>query len=168
MALVTSAVVVGSRTEPLPGADRRTVVVGVLLGVAAMAALSLGIVIVKPVLREQPVIWVTGMRQFVALVVLLLMALHPRERAACVGMLRMSRHTLKFALSGTVMGSYLSLVFWVAGMKYTNAGTAAILNQTALVYIILLARLFLKETLTRRKLLACGLALTGVGTVILG
>ena len=168
MALVTSAVVVASQTAPLPGASRRTVIVGILLGVAAMATLSLGIVIVKPVLLEQPVIWVTAMRQFVALAVLLLMALHPRGRAACRGILQMPRRTLKFAVSGTVMGSYLSLVFWIAGMKYINAGTAAILNQTALIYIILLARLILKEPLTRRKLLACGLALAGVGAVILG
>ena len=48
------------------------------------------------------------------------------------------------------------------------AGSAAILNQTSTIYIILLARVFLKEPLTRRRLLACLLALSGALCVVLG
>jgi drug/metabolite transporter (DMT)-like permease len=57
---------------------------------------------------------------------------------------------------------------WIAGMKFTAAGSAAILNQTSTIYIILLARVFLKEPLTRRRLLACLLALSGALCVVLG
>jgi drug/metabolite transporter (DMT)-like permease len=168
LVLVVAAVLVATRVVLPPGLTRRGLVGGILLGAAGMAALSLGIVIVKPVLRDQPVIWVTGMRQLVALVVLTLMALHPRQRAACTGLLRLPWRTLRFALPGTLLGSYLALLCWIAGMKFTSAGTAAILNQTTIVYIVVLARVWLKEPLTKRRLLACGLALVGVAAVVLG
>ncbi len=168
LVLVVSAVLVASRVVLPAGTSRRTLAVGILLGVAGMAALSLGIVIVKPVLRDHPVVWVTGMRQLVALAVLSVMALHPRERASCRQIFRLPRRTLRFALPGTLLGSYLALVFWIAGMKYTNAGTAAILNQTAIIYIILLASVVLNEPFTRRKAAACTLAVAGVAAVILG
>jgi drug/metabolite transporter (DMT)-like permease len=168
LALVVAAVLVATRVVLPPETSRRDLVVGILLGAVGMAALSLGIVIVKPVLRDHPVIWVTGMRQFVAVAVLAALALHPRERAACAGLLRLPWRTLRYALPGTLLGSYLALLCWIAGMKYTSAGTAAILNQTTIIYIILLARIWLKEPLTRRRLLACGLAIAGMAAVILG
>jgi drug/metabolite transporter (DMT)-like permease len=167
MALVVGAVVVTTRVRPPAGADRRTLIVGVMLGVMAMASLAVGIVIVKPVLARQPVVWVTAMRQFAALAALLVAGLFPAARRsyAALGQVRMA--TLKYALPGTFLGSYLSLMAWIAGMKYTGAGVAAVLNQTATVYIIILARVVLKEPLTKRRLTACGMAVAGVLSVIL-
>jgi drug/metabolite transporter (DMT)-like permease len=167
LVLVVVAVLVATRVRIPPGLTRRGLVVGILMGGAGMAALSLGIVVVKPVLAHHPVIWVTGMRQFVALVVLLVMAAHPRERRACRGLLRLPRATVRYALPGTLLGSYLALLFWVGGMKYTDAGVVAILNQTAVIYIIVAARWILKEPLTRRRIVACLLAIAGVAAVIL-
>jgi drug/metabolite transporter (DMT)-like permease len=53
-------------------------------------------------------------------------------------------------------------MLWVAGMKYTKAGAAAILNQTSTIYVLLLASVFLKEPLTRRKIVASILAIGGI------
>jgi len=167
MVLVVSAVLVTTRAVPPAGSDHRSLVVGIVLGCLGMGTLSLGIVIVKPVLADQPVVWVTGMRQFAALGALLLMGLGPAQRREYRQMLQLDRQALRWALPGTVLGSYLSLMCWIAGMKFTSAGAAAILNQTSTVYIILLARLILREPLTRRRLLACGLAVAGVLCVIL-
>jgi drug/metabolite transporter (DMT)-like permease len=72
----------------------------------------------------------------------------------------------KYSLPGTVMGSYLALLFWIAGMKFTQAGTAAILNQTSTIYILVFASLFLKEAFTRRKLVAAILAVAGIMLVL--
>jgi drug/metabolite transporter (DMT)-like permease len=110
MALVVGAVVVTTRVRPPAGADRRTLIVGVMLGVMAMASLAVGIVIVKPVLARQPVVWVTAMRQFAALAALLVAGLFPAARRsyAALGQVRMA--TLKYALPGTFLGSYLSLM----------------------------------------------------------
>jgi drug/metabolite transporter (DMT)-like permease len=47
-------------------------------------------------------------------------------------------------------------------MKYTLTGIAAILNQTSTIFILLFASLLLGEPMTRRKVLAAGLAVAGI------
>lgn len=167
MVLVVGAVLLTTRAVPPPRVTRRDLLVGIALGAAGMLALSIGIVVVKPVLSAQPVIWVTGMRQFVALAVLVpALAMSP-EAAALRRAVTRPRDLLHFALPGTLLGSYLSLICWIAGMKYTQAGTAAILNQTSTIYIIVLARILLGEPFTKRRVAACSLAIAGVACVIL-
>jgi drug/metabolite transporter (DMT)-like permease len=62
----------------------------------------------------------------------------------------------------TVLGSYLSLMLWIGGMKYTLASIAAILNQSSTVFILILSVILLHERLTKRKIAATLLALAGV------
>jgi drug/metabolite transporter (DMT)-like permease len=52
-------------------------------------------------------------------------------------------------------------------LKYTKVGVAAILNQSSTIYILILAAIFLKEPLTRRKLVASLVALAGIVLVTL-
>ncbi len=61
-----------------------------------------------------------------------------------------------------MLGSYLALIFWIAGMKYSQVGVAAILNQSSTIYILILAALVLGEPFTRRKLVASVLAVAGI------
>jgi drug/metabolite transporter (DMT)-like permease len=61
-----------------------------------------------------------------------------------------------------VLGSYLGLMCWIGGLKYTKVGVAAILNQSSTIYILILAAIFLKEPFTRRKLVASLVALAGI------
>ena len=65
-----------------------------------------------------------------------------------------------------MLGTYLAYVFWVGGFKYADASIAAILNQTTVVFAIILATVIVKERLTRRKALAVLLAVVGVLTVV--
>ena len=74
----------------------------------------------------------------------------------------------RFSLSGAFLGSYVALMLWIAGMKYTQVGVAAILNQTSTVFILVLAALFLEERFTRRKALAVLLAIAGIVVVTVG
>ena len=67
---------------------------------------------------------------------------------------------------GTFFGSYLSLVFWLAGFKYSEAGIVALLNQTSTVLIVIFATLFLKEPMTRLKLIAVTMAFLGAVIVL--
>jgi drug/metabolite transporter (DMT)-like permease len=66
-----------------------------------------------------------------------------------------------------VLGSYLGLMCWIGGLKYTKVGVAAILNQSSTIYILILAAIFLKEPLTRRKFVASLVALAGIILVTL-
>jgi drug/metabolite transporter (DMT)-like permease len=71
-------------------------------------------------------------------------------------------------IPGTVIGSFLALIRWIAGLKYTQASTAAILNQTSTIHIIIMATIFLGEPLTRRKVAAVVLTLIGIIMVTAG
>ena len=122
-------------------------------GASALLMMTFGIVLAKPVLDQSPVLWATTIRQVGAMGTLLIVALLPSQRGACVAVYRPSP-SWRFMLPGAVLGSYLSLIFWIAGMKYTETTTASVLNQSSNVFVIFLATLFLKERLTVRKLIA--------------
>ena len=52
-------------------------------------------------------------------------------------------------LVAAFVGQFLAMVLWLAGYKFTLASVAAILNETASIFILLLAAIWLKEPLTR-------------------
>jgi drug/metabolite transporter (DMT)-like permease len=68
----------------------------------------------------------------------------------------------KFTLSGSFVGTYLALIVWLAGMKYTEASVSSVLNQTSQIFIFILATIFLKEKITIRKALGISLAFAGI------
>jgi drug/metabolite transporter (DMT)-like permease len=161
MALIIAGVLVAARHRPPAGATARQLVVGMALGALAMATVALGIVIAKPVLNRSPVVWATTMRQAGALLVLLPVALASPGRKEHFRALRPSS-SWKYTIPATLLGSYFALLAWIAGMKYTLAGIAAILNQTSTIFILIFATLFLKEPVTRRKAVAAALAMCGI------
>ena len=69
-------------------------------------------------------------------------------------------------LLAAFVGQFLAMVLWLAGYKFTLASVAAILNETASVFILLLAAFWLKEPLTRRSILGVGLTLGGVSCML--
>ncbi|MBN1884150.1 MAG: DMT family transporter [Candidatus Krumholzibacteriota bacterium] len=160
MGFIIVGVLVAAGHRPPPGTPRRRIVVGVMWGVLAMATLAFGIVIAKPVLERHPVLWATAVRQLGALLVMTPVAFLARRRAT-IAALRPSRHWV-FMIPAAVLGSFLALLFWIAGMKYTQVGSAAILNQTSTIHILVFASLFLGEPFTRRKLAAIILAVAGI------
>ncbi len=165
MALIVGGVLVTTQATPPAGVQRRELITGILMGVGAMASLSFGIVLAKPVLNHSDVIWATSVRQFGSLLVMVPITLmHPRRRQFW-SVFRPQR-TWRLTVPGTFMGSFLALMFWIAGMKHTQAGTAAILNQTSTIYILILAAVFLKEPFSWRRGLAATLALGGIVMVI--
>ena len=79
-------------------------------------------------------------------------------------------YTLKEGLGNTtiliasILGTYLSVIFWLAGFKYTLAGRAAIYNQLSTIFIIIMAVLFLKETMNVKKWI--GITLSIIGAIL--
>ena len=69
-------------------------------------------------------------------------------------------------VTAALVGQLLSMLLWLAGYKYTSASIAAILNETASVFIVVLAWIFLGERLTRRKALGIVCTLGGVGLML--
>lgn len=134
---------------------------GVLLGALAMALMAVAIVAVKPILDRYSVLWATSVRMTGGVVGLLAFGLLHRDgRRAIVESVRPQR-AWRFALPGAIAGTYLSMLFWIAGFKYAPASLVAILNQTSTLWTVLLAWFFLGEAMTLRRTVAVTLAAAG-------
>jgi drug/metabolite transporter (DMT)-like permease len=161
--MILSAVLLASRHAPPADRTRRQIALGVVLGATSMALMTFGIVIAKPVLdgHDFPLIWGATIRMVAGTVFLAAAALLlPRWRAQW-RFLRPSA-AWRFSLPATLLGSYLAMLFWVAGFKFAQASIAGVLNQTSTVFALLLATLILKEPFTPRKAVATIMAVAGV------
>lgn len=167
MAVILTGVLITTRIEPPEGSTRKHLLIGISWGVLSMITLGLGIVIAKPVLDRSPVLWATAVRQIGCFLVMLPVALLSPQRGRIFRVFIPHMHW-KYMVPATVLGSYLALIFWIAGMKYTQAGVAAILNQTSSIHILIFASIFLKEPFTRYKFWAAFLAMCGVLMVSFG
>ena len=160
--LILSAVFISSRHAPPSGRTRKQVVAGILIGAFAMVLIALGIVIAKPVLEISgfPLIWAATLRLSVGTFVLMCLAVCSPRRMEIVSVFRPST-VWKYSLPASFLGTYLAMIFWIAGFKFAKAAVASILNQTSVIFALALAAWFLKERLTRRKLIAVILAVGG-------
>jgi drug/metabolite transporter (DMT)-like permease len=165
MTLIMGGVVVASATRLPEGVHRRDLIIGLLLGVGSMVTLAFGIILAKPVLERSDILWATTVRQLGSLAVLGPVALLLPGRRLRLAIFR-PHAAWKFSLPGAFLGSYLALILWIGGMKYTTAGNAGILNQTSTIYTLIFASIFLKEPFTRRKGLATALAMLGIVFVL--
>ena len=165
MMLLVTGLIIATRVKPPEGTSRRQLIVGIGLGMAAMGFLGFGIVLAKQVLDGANILWATAVRQFGSLVVLVVVALVRKDRAKIWSVFIPSA-SWKYSLPGTVLGSYVALILWIAGMKMIPAGKAAILNQSSTIYILLLATVILKEPFGMRKALAAILSISGVLLVL--
>lgn len=149
------------RREPGLAPPRR--LHGAVLALAAIVLMAVAVVMVKRVLEAQPLLWVTGLRMVGALLAMLALA-------AATGRLRgllppATGLPWGRLLLAAFVGQFLAMILWMAGYKYTQASVAAILNESASVFILLLAAWWLREPLTRRS--AAGVALTLAGVVVM-
>lgn len=139
---------------------------GVLLGLLAIALMAVAIVMVKRTLETQPLLWVTLLRLVGAVAGLLLLATLPAMRKRMHFIARdVPWHRLVFA---ALVGQGLSMVLWLGGYKYTSASVAAILNECASVFLVVLAALWLREPLGRRAFVGVLLTFSGIACMLLG
>jgi drug/metabolite transporter (DMT)-like permease len=169
MGLVLAGVLLATRHAPPGDRTRGQIILGVLLGVLSMAFMTFGIVYAKPVLEgaDFPLLWATQIRLVAGIAALVAYMLISPRRGEYWQALKPSP-VWKLSLPASFLGTYLAMIFWVAGFKYAQAAVAGILNQTSLVFSIVLAAILLKEPFTRRKLAAVVLAMAGVAIVTLG
>ena len=160
VALILSALLLVSvsREKGLP--PRKNLLLGIGLGTLAMITLAASIVMIKPMLARSGVLWATLWRMAAGGAALLIfLGFHPRRRMI-LATLAVPAHW-RSMVPGTVLGAYIALVAWMAGMKYTLASIAAPLNQLNSIFIFVFAALFLREKVTRAKMAAVALATLG-------
>jgi drug/metabolite transporter (DMT)-like permease len=133
---------------------------GFLYALLAVSLMAVAIVLVKRVLEAQPLLWVTGLRMAGALVAMGAIAAWRGE----LGALRPAARGFPWPklLAAAFIGQFVAMVLWLAGYKYTLASVAAVLNETASIFILLLAAFWLKEPLSRRSVAGVVLTFSGV------
>lgn len=139
---------------------------GVVIGMIAIALMALAIVMVKRVLEGQPLLWITTLRLSGAVAGLVLIAALPAMRrhvAFDAGQVAWPR-----LVAAALVGQGLSMLCWLGGYKFTSASVAAILNESASVFLVVLAALWLREPLGRRGVIGVTLTFGGIACMLLG
>ena len=148
-----------------PGLSRRDLAWGMGEGIAAVFAMAAGIVMAKPVLDRADFLAVVAVRMFAGVVGLFLVLLRGEGLAGLRADLAAVRDWRPI-IAASVLGTYLSMMLWLAGYKYTKASIAAVLNELAAIFILLLAVLFLRERVSARQVMGVLLAVSGVVMVV--
>lgn len=145
--------------------DARVLYRGVLAAVVSVLLMAIGVVMAKPMLERYDFLWVVLLRIAGGVLGMLLVIAWRRNARELLAAYKRVRHWPQ-VLSGAVMGTYISMMLWLAGYKYTQASIAAVLNEFAAVFILLLAVIFLRERVTARQVAGTLLAVAGVVMVV--
>lgn len=166
-AMVVSAVMTAIGRKGRAQIPRRDLWLGVLWGALAMISMAIGVVIIKELLGRTPLLWATQTRLYGGIAVLaIVLMFHPRRRAI-LGSLS-GKKAWGYTISASLLGGYISMVMWLAGMKYTMVSIAAALNQTTNIFIFIFAFLVLKEPLNRLRVIGIILGVGGSLLVTFG
>jgi drug/metabolite transporter (DMT)-like permease len=139
---------------------------GTIIGAFAFFMMAVGVLLMKPLLGRESLIWVTTVRLFYGTVALVIYTLViPSRRRVWKSLL--PRTHWRVTLPPAITGTYLAMLVWMGGMKYTDVSIAAVLNQTSAVFVLPFAAFMLAEPITRRKVAALLLALAGVLIVLI-
>ena len=142
--------------------DRR----GVLYALGGVTASALGVIVAKPALERSDLIEATTVRLCVgALSLLLIQGASGRLRKS-LDLFR-PQPLWRVLMPATIMGTYVSMLLWLGGMKYAPASRAGLLNQMATVFVLFLSRVT-GEVVPARRWIGAGLALSGTVAVLVG
>ncbi|MBN1551016.1 DMT family transporter [bacterium] len=171
--LVGMAILVAALKRREHQVRRKNIIWGMIVGSFSMFMIAAGVVLMQPTLIRlsenafDTLIWVIELRLVAAAIGLAIqIALHPERKKLYKS--TVSRNTWRLALPATFLGNILAMLFWVAGFQYTDVSTAAVLNQTNTIFLVILATLFLKEPFTMRKMIAITLGFAGAVLVSIG
>jgi len=165
-ALIVGALLVGTAAKPEPGRTRRDIILGTVIGVSGMLLMAIGILMMKGPLNNAPLLWSTWVRLVLGSLGLLIIIMLSPKRRSLIAAMKPSK-LWKIAIPASIFGTYLSLIAWMGGMKFTKVAIATPLNQLSTIFIFILALVILKEPLTWRRVLAIILAFAGALLVVL-
>ncbi len=162
--LIIAAVFTATTTKGRGSVSKHDLFRGIFWGVLGLVNIAVAIVMIKPLLNRSPLLWVSEIRLFGGMAILLLfLPFHPRRKKIIRSLT--CTHNWIYIVVGSIFGTYLSMIFWLGGMKYTQASIAAALNQTSNIFIFIFAAIFLKEAINSQRIIAIILAVTGASLV---
>ncbi len=163
--LVSGGVFIVSSHDPQRKLPADVLRKGALFGVAAVFLMASAIVMIKRVLEGAPLFWIVLLRLVGGAAGMLAIFALRRETPA-LGARAKAKLNWPLLMLAAFLGQYVSMALWMAGYKYTEASVAAVLNETASVFIVLLAALFLHEGLDARRVAGVTCTLSGVACML--
>lgn len=173
--LVCIAIILSASNEKKKIEPSKSTLKGVFIGLLAIFLMSASIVIIKypfivdyAVIEKYPPMWSSSIRVLISSLILSPLCLFSRHKKSYLSLFNLKTKNNKYLLIASITGGYLALVFWIYGIKLINkVSIAIILNQLAIVFIMILAFIFLKEKLTLKKIIAMVLAVIGCIIVLI-
>ncbi len=167
VAMIVSAVLSATRPRRAGEIKGRDLGLGIFWGGLGLAVMAVGIVMIKPVLNRSPLLWSNEVRLIGGcLTIATGLALHPGRRRIMRTLIANQRwgHTL----FGSFLGTYVAMILWLAGMKFAQVSVASALNQTSNIFVFAFGVLFLREPLTRLRVLGILIGVGGAYLVMFG
>ena len=146
--------------QPPKTIKKRDLYIGIMFGIMANILTAYSVLIIKPIMKNNSVVYVALYRFSIGFIFGILINILKSGIKQVIQKFKQGL-TNQYVILGAFLGTYLSVIFWLAGYKYTLAGRAAIYNQLSTVFIIILARVFLKEPMTSKKIIGVSLAIFG-------
>lgn len=165
--LILSAVLFVSQMKGPGSESTAQILAGIGFGLLFALNQAVSIVMIKPQLEHWPLLWANSWRLLGGVITsAVVLNVLPQRRKALATL--KNTKVWPAMIPAAVVGSYISLIFWLAGMKYTQASTASALNQTSTVWQFALAAILLHEPVTWKRLLGLVLGVGGVALVTFG
>lgn len=165
VALVLAGILLVTHTRGVEAVNAQQLRRGAWWAIASVFLMAVGVVISKPLLERYDFLWVVMLRIAAGLIGMLLLVAWRRNAVALWRDYQRVRHWPQ-VIAGAFFGTYVSMLLWLAGYKYTDASIAAVLNEFTAVFVLPLAVWFLHERVQRRQVVGVALALAGVGLVV--
>ena len=162
--LVLIGVLIVTYQNKYQAVERELLLKGVAYAAASVFVTAASVVAMKPLLSNDGFFWIVSLRMLAGVVGLLIYLTIRKQLISVVDDIVHKKHKWFTIFMASVFGTYLAILFWLAGFKYANASVASVLNETSNVMIVFFAWLFLKERLTTQKVL--GSICTFIGVLI--
>lgn len=164
--VVAGLVLVSWQGKGLPGKGVAKVdPLGVLYCVAGVVSTACAVVVAKPVLGRSDLIEATTVRLIAGTILLLIWDTAAGRLHIGLSLLR-PQPAWRKVLPATLIGTYVSMLLWMGGFKYTEqASRAALLNQMGTVFALCFAALS-GEVIPKLRWGGAALALAGAVTVL--
>ena len=134
---------------------------GLALAAGAVFLNAVGVVMVKRILEGDGFFWIISLRLTGGILGSIGLLLISRKLLKVIHEIKQPRDW-RILIIASVLGTYISMILWLSGYKYTDAIIASVLNETSVLFIVLFAWIFLKEEVSRRRLTGVVLAFLGV------
>jgi len=170
--LIIGAILFASEKLQNIPVDRSRLKYGIMLSIIAIAMMAFSIVLVKPVLNKfqgdvGKQLWFAGFRLLPGLIIPLIIFICKSRGTDLISPFK-DKNIWSYLLMAAFFSTYLGISCWIIGMSLTKASSASILNQTATIFILIFARIFLHEPFTKRRMFAIVIAMVGSSLVFIG